>query len=425
MLVQESSDTFALITGRARSMSLQVITDWISSNPTITNYLALLGVVLGSYVALMIARSIVMHPLRAVVQRSSTQLDDVLYEKGVFRRFVYIVPVLILSSFAYLLPQVETFLHRLFSATIVWIITITLGALLNAINEVYRNTVFAKRLDIKSYLQIAKLLLYIFGGLVIISILIGRSPWLMLSGIGAMTAVLLLIFRDTILSFVASLQISSNDLVRVGDWIEAPAFGADGDVMDIALHTVKVQNWDMTITVIPTYKLLDSSFKNWRGMSISGGRRIKRAVYLDVSSIRLCDEKMCQRFESYELIADYVRKKRAETTQYNQEHAVNTDRLINGRRLTNVGTFRAYIEAYLRHHPQIHQDMTLLVRQLDSGPNGLPIEVYAFTSDTRWANYEAIQADIFDHILAVVPEFELSVFQQPTGRDFSRLSQPA
>ncbi|MFC1484781.1 mechanosensitive ion channel family protein, partial [Candidatus Neomarinimicrobiota bacterium] len=201
--------------------------------------------------------------------------------------------------------------------------------------------------------------------------------------------------------------------------------GADGDVLDIALHTVKVQNWDMTITVIPTYKLLDSSFKNWRGMSMSGGRRIKRAVYLDVSTIRLCDEEMCQRFEAYELIADYVRKKRAETAQYNQEHQVNADRLINGRRLTNVGTFRAYVEAYLRHHPQIHQDMTLLVRQLDSGPNGLPIEIYAFTSDTRWASYESIQADIFDHILAIVPEFELRVFQQPTGRDFGRLTQAA
>jgi miniconductance mechanosensitive channel len=271
MLVSESFDTVALITGRTGPMSLQVITDWISNNPTITNYLVLLGVIIGSYVALMISRNIVMHPLRAVVKRSSTQLDDVLFEKGVFRRLVYIVPVLILYSFAYLLPQAETFLHRLFSAIVVWIITITIGALLNAVNEVYKSTVFAKRLDIKSYLQIAKLLIYIFGGIVIVSILIGRSPWLMLSGIGAMTAVLLLIFRDTILSFVASLQISSNDLVRVGDWIEAPAFGADGDVMDIALHTVKVQNWDMTITVIPTYKLLDSSFKNWRGMSMSGG----------------------------------------------------------------------------------------------------------------------------------------------------------
>lgn len=404
-------------------MSLQAITDWISNNPTIVSYLALLGILLGSYVAFIMARYIVMHPLRAVVQRSSTQLDDMLYDKGVFRRIVYIVPVLILYSFAYLVPPVDTFLYRFLSAIVVWIITITLGALLNAVNEVYKNTVFARRLDIKSYLQVAKLILYIFGGIVIVAILIGRSPWFMLSGIGAMTAVLLLIFRDTLLSFVASLQISSNDLVRIGDWIEAPTFGADGDVLDIALHTVKVQNWDKTITVIPTYKLLDSSFKNWRGMSMSGGRRIKRAVYLDVSTIRLCDEEMCQRFESYALITEYVRNKKEETARYNEEHGVDTERLINGRRLTNIGTFRAYVEAYLKNHPRIHQGMTLLVRQLAPGSFGLPIEIYAFTRDTEWAAYEAIQADIFDHILAVVPEFDLRVFQEPTGKDFGRLSQ--
>jgi miniconductance mechanosensitive channel len=404
-------------------MSLQVIIDWFADHPTITNYIKLVIAILGSYVSLLIARYIVMHPLRAVVKRSSTQLDDILFDNGVFWRLAYIVPLLILYGFAYLVPQAETFLHRLFSAIIVWIVIITLGALLNAVNEAYRSTVFARRLDIKSYLQIAKLLLYLFGCIVIISILIGRSPWLMLSGIGAMTAVLLLIFRDTILSFVASLQISSNDLVRVGDWIESPAFGADGDVLDIALHTVKVQNWDKTITVIPTFKLLDSSFKNWRGMSLSGGRRIKRSVYLDVSTIKLCDEEMCQRFESYALITDYVRKKREETARYNQEKGINTQQLINGRRLTNVGTFRAYLEAYLRNHPQINQEMTLLVRQLAPGSYGLPIEVYAFTSDIQWASYEAIQADIFDHILAVVPEFDLRVFQEPTGRDFGRLSQ--
>ena len=404
-------------------MSLQAITDWISNNPTIVSYLALLGILLGSYVAFIMARYIVMHPLRVVVQRSSTQLDDMLYDKGVFRRIVYIVPVLILYSFAYLVPPVDTFLYRFLSAIVVWIITITLGALLNAVNEVYKNTVFARRLDIKSYLQVAKLILYIFGGIVIVAILIGRSPWFMLSGIGAMTAVLLLIFRDTLLSFVASLQISSNDLVRIGDWIEAPTFGADGDVLDIALHTVKVQNWDKTITVIPTYKLLDSSFKNWRGMSMSGGRRIKRAVYLDVSTIRLCDEEMCQCFESYALITEYVRNKKEETARYNEEHGVDTERLINGRRLTNIGTFRAYVEAYLKNHPRIHQGMTLLVRQLAPGSFGLPIEIYAFTRDTEWAAYEAIQADIFDHILAVVPEFDLRVFQEPTGKDFGRLSQ--
>ena len=209
----------------------------------------------------------------------------------------------------------------------------------------------------------------------------------------------------------------------MGDWIEAPAFGADGDVVDIALHTVKIQNWDKTITIIPTYKLLDSSFKNWRGMSRSGGRRIKRAVYIDVSTIRLCDDELLRCFEDFQLISVYVRQKREETARFNREHQVNTSRLINGRRLTNVGTFRAYVEAYLRDRPDIHPEMTLMVRQLDPGPKGLPIEIYAFTNDTRWESYEAIQADIFDHILAVVPQFDLRVFQEPTGKDFEKLAR--
>ncbi|UCD38344.1 MAG: mechanosensitive ion channel [Fidelibacterota bacterium] len=406
-------------------MSLDTVTDWLSVHPTITQLLSVFGIIVLSWLAFILARKLILSPLRTIIRKSSTELDDILLQEGLFRRLLYIVPVLILYNFAYLVPPLEQLLQRIFAAVIVLIILLALGALLNAISEIYRSTVFARRLDIKSYIQVGKLLIYIFGTIIIISILIGRSPWLMLSGIGAMTAVLLLIFRDTILSFVASIQISSSDLVRVGDWIEVPAFGADGDVIDIALHTVQVQNWDKTITVIPTYKLLDSSFKNWRGMSRSGGRRIKRAVYIDVSTIRLCDEELLQRFEKYQLLTDYIREKRDEIAKYNQEHQVDDSQLINGRRLTNVGTFRAYVEAYLRSHPRIHQDMTLLVRQLQPGPSGLPIEIYAFTSDTRWATYEAIQADIFDHILAVVPQFDLRVFQQPTGKDFERIAKTA
>jgi len=236
-----------------------------------------------------------------------------------------------------------------------------------------------------------------------------------------MTAVILLIFRDTILSFVASLQISSNDLVRVGDWIESPTFGADGSVLDIALHTVTVQNWDKTFTIIPTHKLIDESFKNWRGMQLSGGRRIKRAVYIDISSIRFCDADMVERFKRMHLITEYVQRKQEELKRHNQEHNIDESVLVNGRRMTNVGTFRAYIDAYLKNHPLIHKDMTFLVRQLAPGPTGLPIEIYVFTTDTAWANYEAIQSDIFDHILAVVPQFDLRVFQEPTGQDFKQL----
>lgn len=404
-------------------MPLDAVADWFSAHPTISQYLSVFGVIVLSYLAFVLTRKFILRPLRVIIKRSTTKLDDILLQEGVFRKLLYIVPALIIYNFAYLVPQIETFLQRLFAAVIALILLLTLGAFLSAVSEIYKSTVFAKRLDIKSYIQVAKLLVYIFGTIIIISILSGRSPWLMLSGIGAMTAILLLIFRDTILSFVASIQINSTDLVRVGDWIEVPAFGADGDVLDIALHTVRVQNWDKTITVIPTYKLLDSSFKNWRGMSRSGGRRIKRPIYIDVSTIRLCDEELLGRFEKFQLLAEYIREKRDEIARYNQEHQVDTSQLINGRRLTNVGTFRAYVEAYLRSHPRIRQDMTLLVRQLDPGPNGLPIQIYAFTNDIRWAAYEAIQADIFDHILAVVPEFDLRVFQEPTGKDFEKLTQ--
>ncbi|MCH8328463.1 MAG: mechanosensitive ion channel family protein, partial [Candidatus Marinimicrobia bacterium] len=311
--------------------------------------------------------------------------------------------------------------RQLIVACIVGIVVISADATFSAIGDYLEHSGYGRRYGVKSYVQLAKLILYIFGSLVIVAILIGRSPWVLISGLGALTAVLLLVFRDTILSFVASLQITSNNLVQVGDWIEMPAFGADGDVIDIALHSIKVQNWDKTVTVIPTHKLIESSFKNWRGMSQSGGRRIKRALYIDMSGIKLCNQETLDRFAQINLISTYVNERRDEVATYNRERDISAELLINGRRLTNLGTFRAYIKAYLRSHPDINQGMTLLVRQLDPGPNGLPIEVYAFTSDTEWEKYEGIQADIFDHLLAVLPEFGLKVFQHPSGSDFKAL----
>ena len=402
-------------------MSLDSMLTWLGAHPLVAQSIYLVGVVLLSWLAYLVAKVIILKALTRLIQRSATQFDDILLRESVFHRLITLVPVLILYNFTYLVPRFTEHLQRFLGALIAWIVILTLGALITAAHEIYKTTVFAKRMDIKSYLQVVKLFVYLFGAIVIISLIIGRSPWGLLSGLGAMTAVLLLIFRDTLLSFVASLQISSNNLVRVGDWIEMPEFGADGDVIDIALHTVKVQNWDKTITTIPTHKLLETSIKNWRGMSQSGGRRIKRALHVDMSTIRLCDEGMLQRFEKIQYITKYIKDKRGEVTRYNQERQVDTGQLVNGRWLTNVGTFRAYVEAYLRNHPRIHQAMTLMVRQLAPGPSGLPIEIYAFTNDIKWEHYEAIQADIFDHILAIVPEFDLRVFQDPTGSDFRRL----
>ncbi len=403
-------------------MSLDIVLTWLSAHPLVAQSIYLVGVVLLSWLAYLVAKVIILKALTRLIGRSATQFDDILLRESVFHRLITLIPVLILYNFTYLLPRFADHLQRFLGALIAWIIVLTLGALITAAHEIYKGTAFAKRMDVKSYLQVVKLFVYLFGTIVIVSLLIGRSPWGLLSGVGAMTAVLLLIFRDTILSFVASLQISSNNLVRVGDWIEMPEFGADGDVIDIALHTVKVQNWDKTITTIPTHKLLETSIKNWRGMSLSGGRRIKRALYVDMSTIRLCDEEMLKRFEQIQYITKYIQDKKVEVARYNEERQIDTSRLINGRWLTNVGTFRAYVEAYLRNHPRIHQEMTLMVRQLAPGPSGLPIEIYAFTNDTQWEHYEAIQADIFDHILAIVPEFDLRVFQEPTGSDFRKLS---
>ncbi len=399
-------------------MSPNDITSWLPGQLDWGRYLALAGVLALSILSYLATRVIIRRTLTSLIKRSATQWDDILLRRQVFHRLAYIIPVLVLFYFTALLPAYATPLERLLSAMIAWLVVLVISALLNAGHDIFEHTEFAQRLGLKSYLQVIKLGLYILGMIMVVSLLMGRSPWVLLSGVGALTAVLLLVFRDTLLSFVASLQISSNDLMRVGDWIEVPEFDADGDVIDIALHTIKVQNWDKTITMIPTHKLLETSFKNWRGMFQSGGRRIKRSISINVSSIRLCDEQMLERFEKFDYIADYIRRKRDEVARYNQERGVDASELINGRRLTNVGTFRAYLEGYLRHHPQIRQDMTLIVRQLPPRSEGLPIEIYLFISDTRWEQYEAIQADIFDHILAVAPEFGLSVFQRETGEDF-------
>jgi miniconductance mechanosensitive channel len=270
-------------------------------------------------------------------------------------------------------------------------------------------------------LQVVKIVVGIAVGIYIFSALMNRSPVVLLGGLGAMTAVLLLIFKDTILGFVASIQLTGNDMIRMGDWISMPKYGADGDVIDLTLTTVKVQNWDKTITTIPTYALVSQSFQNWRGMDESGGRRIKRALNIDMSSITFCTDEMVDRFRRFRILGNYIAEKEKEITAWNNTQSVSEEELVNGRRMTNVGTFRAYVTEYLRNHPMVKQDMTCMVRQLKPGEDGLPIEIYAFSSDQRWVQYEGIQADIFDHILAVLPQFGLRIFQNPTGADFRKL----
>lgn len=392
----------------------QEFTKSVLSGQWYTSYL-LIGML--CLVAYFITSRILLRTVSHLFKKTSTKFDDILIEERVFSKLPFLVPLVILYNSKDLLYW-NNLLDRVILSTIALIFLYSLNALINALNEMFKLTDLSKKFSIKSYTQIGKLLINIFGIIVVIAVLTGNSPVYLLSGLGALTAVLILVFKDTILSLVSSVQISSNDLFKVGDWVEAPQFGADGDVIDIALHSVKIQNWDKTISVIPTNKLIDSSFKNWRGMAESGGRRIKRSINIDMSSIKFCTNEMIGRYIKYNVIANYIKVKLEEVQRFNIENNITNESLINGRSLTNIGTFRAYIEGYLRNHNKIHDEMTFLVRQLSPSANGLPIEIYVFSNDTDWLNYEKIQADIFDHLLAVVSEFELKVFQNPSGSDF-------
>lgn len=361
--------------------------------------------------------------IRGLLLATPNRYDEALLDLGAISRLAHVVPALVI----YLgIPQIPGLAEGVIivtrnvaSAYMILTVALAVSALLSAIDEVYERVdpERARQKPIKGYLQLIKIIVFIVAAILGIAVLIDRSPLLLLSGLGAMTAVLMLVFKDTILSFVAAVQLSSNDMLRVGDWLEMPSLNADGDVIDIALHTVKVQNWDKTITTIPTWRLINEPFKNWRGMSESGGRRIKRALYIDQTSVRFLTDDERQRLRRFALIDDYLERKRAQLEAYNQVLLAEGKDPVNTRRVTNLGTFRAYITEYLRAHPDIHKDMTLMVRQLQPGATGLPLEIYCFTNTTAWVDYEGIQADIFDHLYAIVREFDLRVFQEPTGQD--------
>jgi len=383
---------------------------------------AALAIIFLAFAANYVAKRFLLAGISAFVKRSRTNWDDALLKHNVFTRLSHLAPALVFYFSASLFPPIQGTIERLSLVYMILAGLYAFNGFLNGVVDIYNSFEIAREKPIKGYVQIAMIIISVFAGIFALSTMLNRSPWPLLSGLGAMTAILLLIFKDSILGLVASVQLSVNDMVRIGDWIEMPKFNADGDVIDVSLHTVKVQNLDKTITTIPAYALIADSFKNWRGMNESGGRRIKRAINIDMTSVKFCTPEMLGRYEKFQLLTDYVRSKRKEIADYNAEHRIDTSELINGRNLTNIGTFRHYLVAYLRHHPKIHHDMTFLVRQLPPGEHGLPIEVYVFSSDQAWANYEAIQADIFDHILAVIPEFDLRVFQQPSGNDVRALA---
>ena len=371
-----------------------------------------------------VVKRIVVRRAMALAARSASDWDDIIARHRVAHQLAHVAPALVIYYFAIPVlgdyPQAMAVVRQVALIYMLLVAATAAGRALNAGVEIARASRTPKGLPIRGIAQVVRLVLYAVVGISVLSLVLGRSPLLMLSGLGAMSAVLMLIFRDAILGFVAGIQLATNRMIQRGDWIEMPSHGVDGDVLEVGLATVKVQNFDKTIVTIPTYALVSESFKNWRGMSESEGRRIKRAISIDVGSIRFCTDEMLARYARIQPITDYVARKREELARWNAEHGVDADDPVNGRRMTNVGTFRAYIVAYLRHHPMVHQQMTFLVRQLDPTEHGLPIEIYVFSRDQDWVRYEDIQADIFDHLLAMVPQFDLRVFQSPSGPDVER-----
>jgi miniconductance mechanosensitive channel len=412
----------------------KALTDWIISNGMSEEIAAyglnaalVLAIIALSILSEIIAKRVVLSGLSMAIKKSRASWDDALMDKKVLSRLAHLAPALVIYILGPLaFPEVPTVVYFLKSTAVIYMVIVTVLAavsFLDAATEIYQKSETAKQFHIKGFVQAAKIVLIFIGIILVLSGITGKTPLFFLSGLGALTAVLILVFKDAILGLVAGVQLSTNNMVRKGDWIEMPQFGADGDVLDVSLTTVKVQNWDKTIATIPTYALISQSFKNWRGMQESGGRRIKRALYMDMNSIKFLSGEMIEKLSRVQHIREYLDRKTKEIEDFNRERNVDESSLINGRRLTNIGTFRAYVEAYLKNHPNINNDMTFLVRQLQPTENGLPLEIYVFSSDQVWANYEAIQSDIFDHLLAAMPEFDLRVFQQPAGADFQRLAK--
>lgn len=453
---------------------LDLIKEYISESNAelIRSAVVILGIVIVAIIANWVTKKFIIAILKQVIKKSKNKYDDVFLQKKVFHNLSHIVPALIIYyaiPLAFIInkgtPQdtkeiYETIISVVQSMCYIYMIIavlVVINSFLNALHEIYQQIATKKKitLSIKGYIQVVKIIFIIIGIILIIAILLDKKPGAIFAGLGALAAVIILVFRDTILGFVASIQLSAYKMMKPGDWISMPSRNADGDVIDISLSTVKVQNFDKTISTIPTYALVTESFTNWTGMQESGGRRIKRAVNIDMSSIKFCTPEMIEKFSKIHLLTEYIDQKQKELKEYNEKNSIDNSVVVNGRRLTNIGTFRKYIEFYLKNNLNMYkkrtvfedgvetvqyvtdenkkrieekpgrfaEGMTMLVRQLKPTETGVPIEVYVFTSTTSWADYEGIQSDLFDHLLAIVPEFELRVFQNPTGADFRALKQ--
>ncbi|MFC0282535.1 mechanosensitive ion channel family protein [Camelimonas abortus] len=394
--------------------------------PWLDTAIFLTGLALVALVVNLAIRGLLLRGFERLLARTAWGRDPELRRPGVAEKLAMAAPAMVIAAGAGLTPHVPeafvTIMRNVANAVIILAVAMAGAAALNVADVLYHRRPEARLKPLKGYFQIAKIAIYVVAALLMVAAILDRSPVILLSGLGAMAAVLILVFQDTLLSLVAGIQISSTDMVRVGDWIEVPGEGADGDVIEIALHTVKVQNFDRTITTVPIRKLVSGAFRNYRGMRESGARRIKRAVNIDQTSIRFLEEADVTRLSRLRLLGDYLERKQSDIARWNAQLGDVAQLPANRRRMTNIGAFRAYVEAYLRASPRVRQDLSLMARQLPPGPEGLPLEVYCFADTVVWPEYEAIQADIFDHLLAILPEFDLRVYQKPSGADVQALA---
>jgi len=393
------------------------------------NFIAFLIIVALALLANTFCREFILRGIEKLVKTTKATWDDILFDRKVMIHLSRLVAPIIIYL---LIPmvfreQTETldFIQRICKIAMVIIFLSFLNAMFVAIYTLYSSMERYRERSLKIFLQTFQILLVFIGGIYVVSFLIGQSPIVLLTGLGAAATILMLIFKDSIVGFVAGIQLSANDMLRVGDWITMPKYGADGDVIEVTLNTVKVQNWDKTITTIPPYALISDSFQNWRGMHASGGRRVKRSINIDMNSVRFCTPEMLEKYQKIQLLSDYIESTKRIIEVYNKENHIDNSILVNGRRQTNLGVFRAYLTNYLKNLPTVNQKMMCMVRQLQPTEQGIPLELYFFSDGTNWVFYEGVQADVFDHVLAIIGEFDLRVFQSPSGADFRLLADAA
>ena len=423
--IEINKDIFESIT---RYLKDWLINSGISENTAkiISDYSGFLLVIVFALIVFYFAKLIIVRWVHGMAVKSSSNWDDAFVERKVFKRLAYLVPALIIhAATQYVIPDYPVTMAvvlTLINIYIVTVVVIVISSVLDASHDIYNSYEISKTRPIKGFVQVGKIFLYVVYAIVLITVIFLRTKgfgWL--AGLGAFSAVLLLIFKDPILGFAGGIQLATNDMLRIGDWIEMPKYNADGTVIDIAITTVKVQNWDKTITTIPTYFLVSDSYKNWRGMKESGARRIRRHILIDLNSIKFCTAEMLERYSHFAYVADYISSTETELDKYNKEKKVDPGVMINGHRQTNIGIFRAYLTAYLKDNQNLHQDLALMVRQLQPTETGLPLEIYAFSKEQEWERFEEVQSDIFDHVMAGIKFFDLQLFQNPSGNDFQTM----